>query len=216
VRAEKLRDTFSLSLNKGAIRGQLWAFVAPELYLTDSIASSTIFRTPTHDSPTWLDHELEIEKQVVRKQRNPSTMPVALRPLKLPQMVEEQKARESLEMERSLSQSATSFHTHTSSSTDMSAPSTPVFSIRGHGRLPSSTSSVDVTSQPAPTSSPSSPTLPSLTETIKSPKRSLPDVEEEPQEKDEDYQMLDAPHDFPTCQCCKSCDGFESLCSPSR
>jgi hypothetical protein len=81
------------------------------------------------------------------------------------------------------------FCTQNSSSSDISAPVTPTFSTR-HCRYSSSASSMDASLTIAPVldNSPASPTFIGL----KSGKRSLPDVQEEPQERDEDFEMLDA------------------------
>ena len=62
-----------------------------------------------------------------------------------------------------------------------SSPTTPTFSVRGHSRLPSSTSSA-----------PSSPKMRDATEPFASASRPLTDVKEEPQDKDEDYEMIDS------------------------
>lgn len=85
---------------------------------------------------------------------------------------------------------SSSYHTQNSSSSDLSSPLTPTFSGRGHLRYPSSTTSIESPIHSL-NDSPSSPTF------VKA-KRSLPDVQEEPQEKD-DFDMFD--DDLYDCLC---------------
>lgn len=66
------------------------------------------------------------------------------------------------------------------SSADMPSPTTPTFSLRGHARFPSSTSSLA-----------SSPIMRESTDGFGSQKRPLTDVKEEPHEREEDYEMVD-------------------------
>lgn len=79
------------------------------------------------------------------------------------------------------------YYTHNSSATDLPSPVTPTFSTRGHLRYSSSASSMDMSLGTPSTGSPSSPSFMGL----KSAKRPLPDVQEEPQERDEDFDMFD-------------------------
>jgi hypothetical protein len=89
------------------------------------------------------------------------------------------------------------FCTQNSSASDISAPVTPTFSTR-HCRYSSSASSMDVSLTNIPViDSPASPTFLAL----KSGKRSLPDVQEEPQERDEDFEMLDHADELYDCFC---------------
>lgn len=114
------------------------------------------------------------------------TMSPKLKPLLLPQLVEERRKRESLSDSTDLDLSS-SYLTQSSSASDISAPVTPTFphSPRSHARYSSSTSSLDLPMHPpVADSGPSSPTT-------KSSKRSLPDLQEEPQEQDEDFDMFD-------------------------
>ena len=67
-----------------------------------------------------------------------------------------------------------------STQSDATTPATPTFSTCGHSRLSSSTSSLA-----------SSPTMRESTDGF-SAKRPLTDVREEPQDKDEDHEMLNA------------------------
>lgn len=94
---------------------------------------------------------------------------------------------EASEMDRS----STSLHTETSSTSDVPSPVTPNYSSRGHFRYPSSNSSVESPFLGSTVDSPSSPTFSGT----KASKRSLPDVQEEPQEKEEDFDMFDYSED---------------------
>ncbi|KAI9820558.1 MAG: hypothetical protein M1826_000861 [Phylliscum demangeonii] len=115
-------------------------------------------------------------------------MPRILQPLLLPQLVQ---ARRSQDLSREADvewyhRSSVSLQpTHTSSVTDLSLPPTPTFSVRAHSRYTASLSSVDPGS-PSPRSSPpcSSPVADSRDDTYPG-KRSLPDVTEEPVEREE-------------------------------
>lgn len=114
-----------------------------------------------------------------------------LKPLLLPQLVEERRKRESMvESEMDLS---SAYYTHNSSSSDLPSPVTPTFSTRGHLRYSSSASSMELS--PNTPASPSSPTF-----FLKSGKRPLPDVQEEPQER-EDFEMADESGELYDCFC---------------
>lgn len=107
-----------------------------------------------------------------------------LKPLLLPKLVEERRRRESMLQENEMDFSP-AFRTQNSSASDISPPATPTFSTRGHLRYSSSVSSMEVSLMNTPvTDSPASPIFVGL-------KRSLPDVQEEPQEREEDFAMLD-------------------------
>ena len=67
-----------------------------------------------------------------------------------------------------------------SPTSDFPSPSTPTFSLRGHGRFPSSSSSLA-----------SSPVIRESMDGFGSGKRPLTEVKEEPPEKDDDYEMVD-------------------------
>jgi hypothetical protein len=115
-----------------------------------------------------------------------------LKPLLLPQLVEERRKRESTsDSEMDLS----TFHTHTSSASEATSPVTPTFSAR-HLRYPSSASSIESTFHPSAGDSPSSPSC-----IAKASKRSLPDVIEEIQERDEDFDMLEDDGELYDCLC---------------
>ena len=129
-----------------------------------------------------------------------------LKPLLLPQLVEERKLKESIsESEMDLSSS-----TYSQSSTDAPSPVTPTFSTRGHLRYPSSASSVESSFHSSVMSdSPSSPSF----VVVKPGKRSLPDVQEEPLEReDQDFDMLEDANELYECLCKLQChvDGVDS------
>ena len=122
-----------------------------------------------------------------------------LKPLLLPQLVEERRKKESMaesEMDLSLS-----IYTQNSSASDIPSPVTPTFSTRGHLRYPSSVSSLDSSYHTSVADSPSSPSFIGS----KTSKRSLPDVQEEPQEepqdRDEDFDMFDDAQEVYGCLC---------------
>ena len=103
----------------------------------------------------------------------------------LPQWIEARKRAEG-DME---SPSPTSYPHHLSQSSTLSgstSPTTPS-STRGHSRLPSSTSSLA-----------SSPAMNDSIDGFGSAKRPLTDVREEPQDRDEDYEMVDATVERPS------------------
>ncbi|KAI9872600.1 MAG: hypothetical protein M1830_001427 [Pleopsidium flavum] len=116
-----------------------------------------------------------------------------LRQLKLPQLVE---ARKKEDMDTRMDSpefgvSANALHlSQSSTSSDYPSPVTPTFSLRGHSRFPSSTSSL-----------PSSPVMCDTVESFGSGKRPLTDVKEEPHERDEDFAMLDNPNAPLDCFC---------------
>ncbi|KAI9883159.1 MAG: Ubiquitin-conjugating enzyme E2 4 [Watsoniomyces obsoletus] len=119
-------------------------------------------------------------------------MPRILEPLLLPQLV---KARRSLEQSEIVDGEGvdwiTSIPTRNSSVSDLSLPVTPTFSLRGHSRYGSSISSADATSPTLRTPTTSSSPTDALDDSYGG-KRSLPDVKEEPVEReDADYDMMD-------------------------
>ena len=124
-----------------------------------------------------------------------TAMSPKLKPLLLPQLVEERKQRKS-QMDAEIDLASSSFSTHNSSASDLPSPVTPTFSMRGHFRYPSSTSSIDSTYHHALMEVPSSPTF-----NVKSGKRSLPDVQEEPHEKEDEFEMIDHRDDLYSCLC---------------
>lgn len=77
-----------------------------------------------------------------------------------------------------------------STSSDMPSPVTPTFSLRGHIRYPSSTSSLA-----------SSPVLHDSMDGFGTPKRPLTDVKEEPLEREEGFEMVNSFRYDSGCQC---------------
>ncbi|ELR07159.1 hypothetical protein GMDG_08286 [Pseudogymnoascus destructans 20631-21] len=111
-----------------------------------------------------------------------------LKPLLLPQLVEERRKRETLvDEELNVSQSSGIYEPSTPSDCPSSSPTTPTLSKRGHVRYGSSVSSLDNSMHSPLTEIPSSPTFTAM----KTSKRSLPDVQEDPLERDEDLDMFD-------------------------
>ena len=98
-----------------------------------------------------------------------------LRPLRLPQLLE---ARGKDDANMSSPNSAAS---QSPTVSDLPSPSTPSFSLRGHGRFPSSSSSLA-----------SSPVVRESIDSFGSPKRPLTEVKEEPIERDGDLEMLES------------------------
>lgn len=123
-----------------------------------------------------------------------------LKPLLLPQMVEERRKRESSILDAEMDLSNSSFYSQSSSISDFPSPITPTFSGRGHMRYSSSGSSIDSTFHPCVADCPSPPTFVAT----KTGKRSLPDVVEEPQEREGDFDMFDNEDELYDCLC-KSC-----------
>ncbi|KAL8811507.1 MAG: hypothetical protein Q9200_001730 [Gallowayella weberi] len=105
-----------------------------------------------------------------------------LRKLHLPQLVEARR-REERTLNIDTSTTATMAHPHqlsqSSTSSDYPSPTTPTFSARGHSRFPSSNSSVT-----------SSPAMRDSLDPFGVGKRPLTEVREEPQEPDDDYDMV--------------------------
>lgn len=94
---------------------------------------------------------------------------------------------------------SSSFYTQNSSASDIpSSPVTPTFSSRGHFRYSSSSSSIESTyHNNSVAESPSSPTF-----IVKSGKRSLPDVQEESHERENDsFDILEYENDLYNCLC---------------
>jgi hypothetical protein len=112
------------------------------------------------------------------------------RPSVLPQLVEERKLEDVQDADIDLGQL---YYTTNSSSSDIGSPLTPTFSSRGHLRCSSSVSSLDL-----PTTLPDRPLSPSYpAHSTKIGVNKLPDVVEEPVERDE-HGVLDGLYD---CLC---------------
>ncbi|KAI9048692.1 hypothetical protein LZ554_007523 [Drepanopeziza brunnea f. sp. 'monogermtubi'] len=104
-----------------------------------------------------------------------------LKPLLLPQLVEERRRKASLS-DPEIDLSSASFHTQNSSSvSETPSPVTPTFSTRSHLRYPSTASISSVES---------SPTSPTFVGNGTPSKRSLPDVQEEPQEREGGFDIF--------------------------
>lgn len=107
-----------------------------------------------------------------------------LRPFKLPQLVEARRM-ENEEAAMDALESAPTGHglhlsTSSTSSTDGPSPTTPTFSLRGHSRFPSSTSSLA-----------SSPTMRESMDGF-GPQKRLTKVKEEPQEREDGFEMVNS------------------------
>lgn len=101
-----------------------------------------------------------------------------LKPLKLPLLVEARLQQEiDSPMDSPCSMRSTRQASRSSTSSDLPSPT---FSIRGHSRLPSSTSSIA-----------SSPPIRDSADAFGAGRRPLTDVKEEPLEKIEDSELLD-------------------------
>ena len=113
-------------------------------------------------------------------------MPKILEPLLLPQIVRARRSLEQSEVDVDLTDLTTGpFLTRDSSVSDLSTPVTPTFSLRGHSRYGSSISSTDTTSPTMRTPS-NGPPPPDNIDDLYPGKRSLPDVKEEPIEREEE------------------------------
>lgn len=111
-----------------------------------------------------------------------------LKPLLLPQLVEERKKTDLPQIansDGSFVGSPYALATTNSSSSDITSPVTPTFSTRGHVRYSSSTSSLDIPPLPALESIPTSPQPQSTKQS-----RPLPDVQEEPIEREEPADFI--------------------------
>lgn len=132
-----------------------------------------------------------------------------LKPLLLPALVEERRKRESFQKETTtdatledMEMSGSDYYNANSSVSSLQSPVTPTFSARGHTRYSSSNSSIDVSLLQTPViDTPSSPIFNSIT----GGKRALPDVQEEPQEREEreqdDVDMMHDVDDLYDCFC---------------
>ncbi|KAJ4122754.1 hypothetical protein NW768_010196 [Fusarium equiseti] len=142
-----------------------------------------------------------------------------LKPLLLPQMVEDRRKWEVQQVSPETDLSYV-YYTTNSSSSDVASPLTPTFSPgKGHYRMSSSMSSLDL--PPQLNESPVSPT-PSVH--TKPPMRSLPDVQEEPLEPetnnyddDADRNSLAPSDQFSLYDClCMSCSSGQAVISSRK
>ncbi|KAL8697373.1 MAG: hypothetical protein Q9201_007154 [Fulgogasparrea decipioides] len=105
-----------------------------------------------------------------------------LKQLRLPQLVEARKKRESMQLESTNPpRGHTPQFSQSSVSTDIPSPTTPTFSARSHSRLTSSTSSLA-----------SSPAMCESIDGFGVGKRPLTEVREEPHEPEHDYEMINS------------------------
>ncbi|KAL8688198.1 MAG: hypothetical protein Q9218_005828 [Villophora microphyllina] len=106
-----------------------------------------------------------------------------LKQLRLPQLVEARKKRESMHLESpnssTMGYSLQFSQTSNATSAESPSPITPTFSSRGHGRFPSSTSSLA-----------SSPPVRESLDGFAVGKRPLTEVQEEPHEPEDDFEMI--------------------------
>lgn len=129
-------------------------------------------------------------------------MPTRLKPFWLPDIVEARRSEEELHKTcdaENVPDLTASFRTSHSTSSDLSSPVTPTFSLPCHGRFGSPTSSVDDTFQGFLRSNTSPPSTVDLSDSFPSSSRFLPGVKEEPSERDDDYDMLDDTDDRYDC-----------------
>lgn len=136
-----------------------------------------------------------------------------LKPLLLPQLVEERRKRESLQdltISNDLETAISGYSNHSSIPSSPTSPNSPTFSMHGHLRYSSSTSSLDASLQLPTTEALVSPTVAIVR--VKASKRSLPDVQEEPHDDQEekyiDYNIL-TKDELYDCLC----TNFPALCS---
>jgi hypothetical protein len=128
-------------------------------------------------------------------------MPPTLKPLLLPQLVEERRMLELQKMTAVDGEANFLFLAadNASSSSDVGSPITPTFSHRGHLRYSSSSSSLELMPPSSSCSdSPASPTQ--LAHGAKAGKRPLPDVQEDPSEQ-EDEEILPFPDNVGLYDC---------------
>ncbi|KAI9815119.1 MAG: hypothetical protein M1827_002962 [Pycnora praestabilis] len=121
-----------------------------------------------------------------------------MRPLLLPLLVEARRSKESIEINNmdspELPYSVSGHSPSLSSASEQQSPNTPTFSARGHSRYPSSTSSLA-----------SSPTTYDQMDSTPAGKRVLPDLKEEPQEREDESNIFNDSNRFYGC----FCDDFE-------
>ncbi|KOS18521.1 hypothetical protein ESCO_001421 [Escovopsis weberi] len=96
------------------------------------------------------------------------------------------------------------YYTTNSSCSDITSPITPTFSARSHLRCSSSASSLEL--PPQPLEGPGSPCPVSTKASL----RHLPDVQEEPLERDDDQDSLSDYFDLYSCLCDRACKHHES------
>ncbi|KZF25770.1 hypothetical protein L228DRAFT_266222 [Xylona heveae TC161] len=113
-----------------------------------------------------------------------------LKSLVLPKLVEAKRSSGMVQSEVDSRERSDSVDTLASFRSEYPSPVSPIFSIRGHGRYSSSTSSLA-----------SSPTLHDQSDSFVSIKRPLPDLQEEPHEKEDALEMVNVEECFSECFC---------------
>lgn len=117
-----------------------------------------------------------------------------LKPLLLPQLVEE---RRKLDVQQpSDGEHTYVYYTYNSSSSDLASPSpiTPTFSRAGHSRFSGSVSSLEIPTSSCSESPTSPPPAPQPLHGNKNSKSPLPDVQEEPPEREEEDGIAASEH----------------------
>ncbi|RSL56967.1 hypothetical protein CEP54_008547 [Fusarium duplospermum] len=130
-----------------------------------------------------------------------------LKPLILPQLVQERRKWDIQQVNAECDLSYV-YYTTNSSSSDVASPVTPTFSPKGHFRMSSSASSLDL-----PPQLNESPVSPTQSVHPKAPKRLLPDVQEEPLEpehEENDSTDLEDHFGLYSCLCDEPCEHRDS------
>ncbi|KAH7234128.1 hypothetical protein NW759_009023 [Fusarium solani] len=129
-----------------------------------------------------------------------------LKPLILPQLVQERRKWDIQQVNAECDLSYV-YYTTNSSSSDVASPVTPTFSPKGHFRMSSSASSLDL-----PPQLNESPVSPTQSVHPKAPMRLLPDVQEEPLEPEHEDDSPDLEDHFGlySCLCDEPCEHRDS------
>ncbi|KAG9256535.1 uncharacterized protein F5Z01DRAFT_476724 [Emericellopsis atlantica] len=133
-------------------------------------------------------------------------MATSIRPLLLPQKVEAERQRIDQMYHPNIEEDLFPYSSYTtnSSSSDIVSPVTPTFSTRGHFRGSSSSSSLDL-SFSQHQENPASPTQPLTTKQSK--RQLLPDVQEEPYEREEERRSANyEDSELYSCLCDEPCE----------
>ncbi|KAK0630509.1 hypothetical protein B0T17DRAFT_590000 [Bombardia bombarda] len=145
-----------------------------------------------------------------------------LKPLILPQLVEERRKQELQHQQLNDAEHAYMYSSHSSSSSDIASPSpvTPTFSRNGNARYSASASTSSLETMPSSCSeSPASPMQPPAhnNNSKASSKSQLPDVQEDPLEREEDEDTTPVPgygdseFGLYDCLCVEPCRHHEDL-----
>ena len=138
-------------------------------------------------------------------------MPTKLKPFLLPKLVEARRSEESKDIDMDSPDLSNSHHTPNSTASELPSPVTPTFSLRAHARHDSPASSFDLAFQTVGKGA-SPPSSIEVLESYQTGLRSLPDVKEEPLERDEDYDMLDGSTETYNCFCKSSVSRIINPC----